>query len=114
MTQNTGYSSFISIMKAILSYFETPNAALHKSLSMYLISYFQTLKSISLPEEIADQLIQLTRGTLQFRYQHSWVYLLPTIASVIRVVGPMYPALVRETIQQLTAIYESSVRGDAA
>lgn len=101
-------------MKAILSYFETPNAALHKSLSIYLISYFTSLRSIMIPEEFAEQLIQLTRNTLQFRYQHSWVYLLPTIASIIRFVGPVYPNLVKETIQQLVAIYDSSVRGDAA
>lgn len=68
----------------------------------------------SIPEEVASELIQIARGTLQFRYQHAWTYLLPALSAVIRFVGPAYPELLREIVQQLVAIYDSSVRGDAA
>ena len=59
------------------------------------------------------EFVKLLQNTLQFRYQHSWTYLLPSLASAIRFVGPPYPMMISEIIQQLVAIYDSSIRGDA-
>lgn len=67
-----------------------------------------------IPEEIATQFMQLINSTLQFRYQHAWIYLFPIISGVAKFIGNQYPALLSPTIQQLVAIYDSSVRGDAS
>ena len=40
------YSSFLTLMTAIFSYFETANGELHKELSLFLISYFTSMKDI--------------------------------------------------------------------
>lgn len=67
-----------------------------------------------IPEEIATQFMQLINSTLQFRYQHAWIYLFPIISGVAKFIGNQYPVLLSPTIQQLVAIYDSSVRGDAS
>ena len=67
-----------------------------------------------IPEEIATQFMQLINSTLQFRYQHAWIYLFPIISGVAKFIGAQYPILLSPTIQQLVAIYDSSVRGDAS
>lgn len=108
---------FLTITKGIIAYFVTPNTGLHKSIAMFLIDFYPSLSSIvsqSFPESTAQQLVNLYLDTLQFKYQHAWTYLLPVISSLVRLIGPVFPNLFTDLLQQLLAIYDSSVKGDAA
>ena len=52
-----------------------------------------------------QELVNIFLSTLQFKYQHAWVF---------RVMGPRFPSLFVPVIQQLVAIYDASSQGDAA
>ena len=108
---------FIAITKGTIAYFLTPDMALHKSIAMFLIDFYPSLSPLisqCFPEDIAQQFVQLYLDTLQFRYQHAWTYLLPVISAMVRLIGPVYPNLFTDLLQQLLAIYDSSVKGDSA
>lgn len=65
-------------------------------------------------EDSVQELVNIFLSTLQFKYQHAWVFVLPALSSMIRVFGPRFPSLFVPVIQQLVAIYDSSSQGDAA
>ena len=65
-------------------------------------------------QPIVQQITMMYLETLQFKYQHAWTYILPSISAMIRLFGPQFPYLFNELLQQLLAIYDSSVKGDAA
>lgn len=60
------------------------------------------------------ELVSIFLNTLQFKFQHAWLFVLPALSSMIRVFGPLYPALFVPVIEQLVAIYDASSQGDAA
>ena len=109
-------STLISITRGTIAYFLTPDTNLHKSIAMFLMDFYPSLSSLiqSFSEDEAHQFVQLYLDTLQFKYQHSWTYLLPVISAMVRLIGPVYPTLFTDLLQQLLAIYDSSVKGDAA
>ena len=65
-------------------------------------------------EDSVQELVNIFLSTLQFKYQHAWVFVLPALSSMIRVMGPRFPSLFVPVIQQLVAIYDASSQGDAA
>ena len=62
----------------------------------------------------AHQVVQLYLDTLQFKYQHAWTYILPALSAMTKFLGYLYPQLFRPLLQQLVAIFDSSIRGDAS
>ena len=62
----------------------------------------------------AQQIVQLYLDTLQFKYQHAWTYILPSLSAMTNFLGYLYPDLFSTLLQQLVAIFDSSVRGDAS
>ena len=121
---NDSEAMFLSATKAVLACFASANAALHKSLSIYLISYYASLASVvrvcpyghpqSVSMSTAHQVVQLYLDTLQFKYQHAWTYILPALSAMTKFLGYLYPQLFRPLLQQLVAIFDSSDRGDAS
>lgn len=59
-------------------------------------------------------MVSVFLSTLQFKFQHAWIFVLPALSSVIRVFGPYFPSLFVSVMQQLVAIYDASSQGDAA
>ena len=104
----------VTITRGTLAFFLNPNAALHKGISVFLIRYYPMLSDFTFPASIVQQIIGLYLETLQFKYQHAWTYILPSISGMVRLFGPQFPHMFDDLLQQLLAIYDSSVKGDAA
>ena len=106
--------TLVTITRGTLAFFLNPNAALHKGISVFLIRYYPMLSEFTFSASIAQQIIGLYLETLQFKYQHAWTYILPSISGMVRLLGPQFPYMFNDLLQQLLAIYDSSVKGDAA